>query len=74
MNEMDQIRDEIERAFDGDPWCGPSLTSVLHGIPSDLAARRAPVISHSTLGDCRPRLGVAGGGCPSGRRGAGRDA
>jgi uncharacterized damage-inducible protein DinB len=47
MTEIDRIRDQIERAFDGDPWCGPSLMSVLEGVSSDLAARRLPRLSHS---------------------------
>ena len=47
MADIDRIRDQIARAFDGDPWFGPSLMSVLDGISSDLAARRPPGISHS---------------------------
>ena len=47
MTDIDRIRNQIERAFDGDPWCGPSLLSVLEGITSDLATRRVPGISHS---------------------------
>jgi uncharacterized damage-inducible protein DinB len=47
MTEIGRIRDQIERAFDGDPWCGPSLMSVLEGVSSDQAARRLPGLSHS---------------------------
>ena len=47
MTDIDRIRDQIERAFDGDPWCGPSLMSVLEGITSDQAVRRVLGISHS---------------------------
>ena len=47
MTEIDRIRDQIERAFDGDPWCGPSLMSILEGVSSGLAARRVPGLSHS---------------------------
>jgi uncharacterized damage-inducible protein DinB len=47
MTEIDRIRDQIERAFDGDPWCGPSLMSVLEGISTNQAARRLPRLSHS---------------------------
>ncbi len=47
MNEVDRIRDQIERAFDGDPWCGPSLMEVLEGIDASLAAIRVLGVSHS---------------------------
>jgi DinB superfamily len=47
MTEIDRIRDQIERALDGDPWCGPSLMSVLEGVTTDQAARRLPGLSHS---------------------------
>jgi uncharacterized damage-inducible protein DinB len=47
ITEIDRIRDQMERAFDGDPWCGPSLMSVLGDVSSELAARRVPGISHS---------------------------
>ena len=47
MTEVDRIRDQIERAFDGDPWCGPSLRAVLAGVSADQAATRVPGVAHS---------------------------
>ena len=29
MTEIERIRDQIERAFDGDAWCGPALMAAL---------------------------------------------
>jgi len=47
LAEIDRIRDQVERAFDGDPWCGPSLMAILEGVSSDRAARRFPGLAHS---------------------------
>jgi hypothetical protein len=47
MTECDRMRDQIERASDGDPWCEPSPMSVLEGASSGLAARRVHGLSHS---------------------------
>jgi uncharacterized damage-inducible protein DinB len=47
MTVKDRIRGELERAHDGDPWCGPSLTSVLEGVRASQAAGKVPGIIHS---------------------------
>jgi len=47
MTIKDRIRDQLERAHDGDPWCGPSLMSVLGGVSAEQAARRVPGVAHS---------------------------
>ena len=40
MNEIDRIRDQMRRAFEGDAWHGPSLREVLEGVDAERAARR----------------------------------
>jgi uncharacterized damage-inducible protein DinB len=47
MTTQDRIRDQLDRAFYGDPWCGPSLLSVLDGVSAEQAARRIPGLAHS---------------------------
>jgi uncharacterized damage-inducible protein DinB len=47
MTEKDRIRDQIERAFDGDPWCGPSLIAILNGVDYNQAAKRVDGLTHS---------------------------
>jgi uncharacterized damage-inducible protein DinB len=47
MTLKDRIRDQLDRAFDGDPWCGPSLLSVLDGVTAEQATRRIPGLAHS---------------------------
>ena len=38
MTETSRIADQLERAFDGDPWHGQPLTKILAGIPAADAA------------------------------------
>src|SRR5512134_2176608 len=47
MNEIAQIVDELQRAFDGDPWHGDSLTKILAGVDANAAARRPIASAHS---------------------------
>jgi uncharacterized damage-inducible protein DinB len=47
MTIRDRIRDQLDRAFDGDAWCGPSLMSVLEGVTAEQAALRVPGLAHS---------------------------
>ena len=47
MTEIDRVRAEIEHAFDGEPWCGPSLLAALAGVTSERAARQVPGLTHS---------------------------
>ena len=47
MNEIDRIADQLERAYRGDPWYGPSLRSVLAGIRAEDAARHVIPGAHS---------------------------
>jgi uncharacterized damage-inducible protein DinB len=47
MTTIERIRDQLDRAFNGDPWCDPSLLSALDGVTSEQAARRIPGLAHS---------------------------
>jgi uncharacterized damage-inducible protein DinB len=47
MTVMDRIRGELERAHDGDPWCGPSFTSLLAGLSASQAAQKVSGVVHS---------------------------
>lgn len=47
MNEVSRIIDELDRAYDGDPWHGPPLLAVLSGVTASQAAARPAVGSHS---------------------------
>ena len=45
--ERDRILDELRRAWDGDPWHGDSLNSILHGLTADAAAARPLPHAHT---------------------------
>ena len=47
MNEIDRIADQLERAFDGDPWYGPSTASVLDGLTAAQASHRPIARAHT---------------------------
>ena len=47
MNEVERIRDQFERAFDGDAWHGPSVMSILDGVTSAEAAAHPIPGAHS---------------------------
>ena len=38
MSEVDRIRDQFRRAFDGDAWHGPSVMALLNGVTAAQAA------------------------------------
>ncbi len=38
--ERERILDELRRAWDGDPWHGDALRTILDGVPADAAAAR----------------------------------
>jgi hypothetical protein len=42
-----ELIDDLQRAYDGDPWHGPSLTRVLDGVDARLAAARPIARAHS---------------------------
>lgn len=47
MGEIDRILDQMDRAFSGDAWHGPSLLSVLDGISAEDASKHPIRGAHS---------------------------
>jgi uncharacterized damage-inducible protein DinB len=45
--EIARIDDELSRAYDGEPWHGPSLREVLRGVSAETAAARPVPGGHS---------------------------
>jgi uncharacterized damage-inducible protein DinB len=47
MGECRRISDELERAFRGQAWHGPSLRENLEGVPAETAAKKPIAGAHS---------------------------
>lgn len=47
-SDFDALRQELHQVYDGDPWHGSSITTVLKGINAEAAARR-PIPSAHTI-------------------------
>jgi len=47
MNECGRIADQLQRAFAGDAWHGPSLRELLEGVSAEQAARRPLPQAHT---------------------------
>ena len=47
MSEIARIRDQLERAFAGSAWSGPSVLEVLDGVTAAQAAKRPIAGAHS---------------------------
>lgn len=47
MAEVDRILDQLQRAFDGDAWHGPSLRDAFDGVDARLAVRRPIAEGHN---------------------------
>jgi len=47
MSRIDQVVDQLHRAFDGEAWHGPALMEVLEGIDAETAALRPIPGAHS---------------------------
>ncbi len=47
MSETERIRDQFQRAFDGQAWHGPSVLSLLEGVTAEQAAAHAIPGAHS---------------------------
>lgn len=45
--ELARIDDELHRAYDGDPWHGPSFRTILADVTAETAAKRHPAVAHS---------------------------
>lgn len=50
MNENERIVDQLERAYRGDAWHGPSMRKVLDGVDAEAALAR-PVPNAHTIGE-----------------------
>lgn len=74
MNDSHFIADQIRRAYQGDPWHGPNLQSVLEGVTAEQAAAYPILGAHSIwelvlhlagwTGEVERRLGGALAGAP----------
>jgi uncharacterized damage-inducible protein DinB len=47
MIEIPRILDQLDRAFEGDAWHGPSLRELLKGVTARQANSKSPFSSHS---------------------------
>jgi uncharacterized damage-inducible protein DinB len=47
MTEIERIQDQMKRAYDGDPWPGPSLKKALDGVTAGMASRRTVAEAHT---------------------------
>jgi uncharacterized damage-inducible protein DinB len=47
MTERDRLVEQLEREIRGEPWHGPSLTSILNGLTAEQAARKLSPDAHS---------------------------
>lgn len=47
MSQIEQIVDELNRAFDGEAWHGPALMEILDGVDAKTAAARFLPNAHS---------------------------
>ena len=47
MREIDRIADQLERAYDGDAWYGPSVRAALDGVDASMASARPIPAGHT---------------------------
>ena len=47
MKELERIKDQFQRAFNGQAWHGPSLLSLLAGVTAEQAAAHPVPGAHS---------------------------
>lgn len=46
-SDLEALRQDLHKVYDGNPWHGSSITQVLKGIDADLAARRSIPRAHT---------------------------
>jgi uncharacterized damage-inducible protein DinB len=46
-SDLEALREDLRKVYDGDPWHGSSITDVLKGIDADVAARRSIPDAHT---------------------------
>src|SRR6516162_367763 len=47
MTELERIADQLQRAYAGKAWYGPSVLEALEGVTPEIAARHSIVNAHS---------------------------
>ena len=47
MTELERIADQVQRAYAGKAWHGPSVLEALHGVTPEIAARHSIANAHS---------------------------
>src|SRR5712671_5314127 len=47
QSDLEALREDLHKAYDGDPWHGSSITEVLKGVDADVAARRSIKSAHT---------------------------
>ena len=62
MSEVDRIRDQFRRAFDGEAWHGPSVMALLNGVTAEQAAAR-PIPGAHTIWELTQHIRAWEGAC-----------
>ena len=62
MSEVDRIRDQFRRAFDGEAWHGPSVMKLLEGVTAEQAAAH-PIPSAHSIWELTQHIRVWEGAC-----------
>lgn len=62
MSEVDRIRDQFRRAFDGEAWHGPSVMALLDGVTAEQAAAR-PIAGAHTIWELTQHIRAWEGAC-----------
>ncbi|HKO44513.1 MAG TPA: DinB family protein [Pyrinomonadaceae bacterium] len=62
MTEIERIRDQLQRAFDGDAWHGPSVMQLLGNVTAQQAATRVFPEAH-TIWELALHIGAWEGAC-----------
>ena len=62
MSEVDRIRDQFRRAFDGEAWHGPSVMALLNGVTAEHAAAR-PIPGAHTIWELTQHIRAWEGAC-----------
>ena len=57
MTELERISDQLQRAYTGDAWHGPSVLEALEGVSAEIAARR-PIPSAHTIWELTHHIGA----------------
>jgi hypothetical protein len=46
-SDFDALKEELRNVYDGDPWHGSAITTVLSGVDAETAARRSIPNAHT---------------------------